>query len=499
MFEASQPGRAAPLIGWAGSVPVEPELAPGVRGAAPGRDLRRLLAWFVRIRWLFVAGLAAAVLVGAQLLRLEFASRQALVVAGVVAAYNAIFAVYHRLAHPSAGASGRLEAGLQIGLDLVALTTLIHFVGGPRSPLVSLYLIHAIAGVLLLPRREAWLIGGGIVGLYLALVAVEVAEGGPRHRLGALAGAADSRATVELVLGVTLVVTLVASMTITSAIMSGLRLRERLLQEAYASLSEKQLQLVQTEKHASLGRLVAGIAHEINNPIQFIHGNMRFLSEAFGDALPLLDARGAAEPGLRIARLDYPLFRRQLPVLLQDMADGAERIGEIVRELRTFARRDPSPLDQEVDLCEVVRGSVRLLHNHLKRFQVAEELDPALPRLRGNVAQLQQVVVNALQNAYQALPGDGSGRIAIRARSEQAGGEVRLSVEDNGCGIPPEIRDRIFDPFFTTKQSSGGTGLGLSIVEGIIQQHGGRIEVESVVGKGTVFHFLLSVKGRVEA
>jgi len=304
---------------------------------------------------------------------------------------------------------------------------------------------------------------------------------------------------VELALGVTLLVTLAASMTITSAIMTGLRLRERQLQEAYASLSEKQMQLVQTEKHASLGRLVAGIAHEINNPIQFIHGNMQFLSEAFGDALPLLDAQGAGNPGLRIARLDYPLFRRQVPVLLNDMAEGAERIGEIVRELRTFARRDPGPLDEEVDLAEVVRGSVRLLHNHLKRFRVEEDFDPALPRLRGNVAQLQQVVVNALQNAYQALPADGTGRIVIRARAEPGGGEVRLSVEDNGCGILPEIRDRIFDPFFTTKQASGGTGLGLSIVEGIMQQHGGRIEVESEMGKGTVFHFLLSVKGRVEA
>jgi signal transduction histidine kinase len=504
MYQAPQPQGvgAGPLdsVTGPGGSPLQPQLVPGARGiAVPERDLRHLLAWFVRIRWLFVAGLGAAVLAGSLAFRLEFAVRETLAVAAVVATYNVFFAAYHRFGHPGSGATGRAEAGLQIGLDLVALTTLIHFVGGPGSPLVSLYLIHAIAGVLLLPKRESWLIGAGIFGLFLALVALELAEGGPRHRLGALAATAGSRATVEVVLGLTLLVTLGASMTITSAIMNGLRLRERQLQEAYASLSEKQMQLVQTEKHASLGRLVAGIAHEINNPIQFIHGNMTFLTEAFTEALPLLDAHRAVHPELRLARLDYPVFRRQVPVLLRDMADGAERIGEIVRELRTFARRDPGPLDEEVDLGEVVRSSVRLLHNQLKHFRVEEDLAADLPLLRGNVAQLQQVVVNTLQNAFQALPGDGTGRIAIRARVEQGGAQVRLSIEDNGAGIPPEIRDRIFDPFFTTKQSSGGTGLGLSIIEGIIQQHGGQIELESQVGKGTVFHFILSVKGRVAA
>ena len=108
-------------------------------------------------------------------------------------------------------------------------------------------------------------------------------------------------------------------------------------------------------------------------------------------------------------------------------------------------------------------------------------------------------MVNTLQNAYQALPRDGSGRIAIRARTAQDGAGVKLSVEDNGSGIPPEIRDRIFDPFFTTRQAAGGTGLGLAIIEGIIQQHRGQIQVESQVGKGTTFHFLLPVKGHEAA
>ena len=480
----------------------EVDLRPQRGAALPERDLRHLLGWFVRVRWLFVTGLLLAIATGTALLGPEFPVGRTLAVAGLVAGYNVLFAAYHaarRRRGVAVAAAGTVEAALQIGLDLVALTVLIHQVGGARSPLVCLYLIHAIAGVMLLPRREAWLIGAGTFGLFLALLALESGTAAAPTHLTALSGEAQGRIPFELVLALMLVVTLSASMAITSTIMDGLRLRERQLQAAYADLTEKQRQLLQTEKHASLGRLVAGIAHEINNPIQFIHGNMSLLSEALSDTLPLLDAESARRPDLRIARLEYAFFRRQVPVLLQDMADGAERISEIVRELRSFAKSDESRLDEEVDLAAVIQTAQRLLHNQLKRVKVEVEVEPALPRLRGNVALLQQVMVNTLQNAYQALPRDGSGRIAIRACTAQDGAGVKLSVEDNGCGIPPEIRARIFDPFFTTRQADGGTGLGLAIIEGIIQQHRGQIQVESQVGKGTVFHFLLPVKGREAA
>ncbi len=466
--------------------------------ALPERDLRHLLGWFIRIRWLFVGGLLLAIAAGQYLLGSAFPVAKTLAVAGLIAGYNVLFAAYHAVRRrfgEALAAPGTVEAGLQIGLDLIALTALIHQVGGATSPLVCLYLIHAIAGVMLLPRREAWFIGAGTFGLFLVLLALESGSPSNASHLTSVPGAARDRIPFEAVLALMLLVTLSASMAITSTIMDGLRMRERQLQAAYADLTEKQRQLIQTEKHASLGRLVAGIAHEINNPIQFIHGNMSFLSEAFSDALALLDAESARRPDLRLARLEYAFFRKQVPVLLQDMADGAERIGEIVRELRSFARNDEGRLDEEVDLAAVVQTAVRLLHNQLKHARVEEEIDPALPRLRGNVALLQQVMVNTLQNAYQALPRDGSGRIAIRVRTAQDGAGVKLSVEDNGSGIPPEIRGRIFDPFFTTRQAAGGTGLGLAIIEGIIQQHRGQIQVESQVGKGTTFHFLFPVKG----
>jgi two-component system NtrC family sensor kinase len=310
-----------------------------------------------------------------------------------------------------------------------------------------------------------------------------------------------------VITSVAFLVTLCATISITSSIVGTLRTRERQLldahdellveardlEQAYATLAERQRQLVQTEKQASLGQLVAGIAHEINNPIQFIYGNMGILSEAFSDVLPVIDAHAAARPDLRIARLDYPFFRSHLPVLLTDMGNGAARIAALVRDLKTFARRDEGTLDEPVDLNDAVRASLRLLHNQLRHVQVHEQLDPALPPLRGSVAQIEQVVVNTLQNAADAIVDGVRGVIRIRTAVEPDGARVRLSIEDNGTGMPPEVQERIFDPFFTTKQRTGGTGLGLAITFGIVQQHRGEIRVESAVGRGSVFHYLLPI------
>jgi signal transduction histidine kinase len=484
--------------------------APDV--ALPEQELVHRLGWFIRVRWLFVVGLGCAIAGGAYVFRVEFPVRRAVAVGLVVLSYNLLFLLYHRLRRNGAVqdlATSRIEAGLQIGLDLLALTTLIHLAGGAENPFIGFYLFHAIVGSMLLPRRDAWLVGLAAFALFLAVVVLEYALVLPHyHPIGLSDLSRHQNLPFVVVVSLGFVVTLFSTISIATSIMNGLRLRERqlvLTQEAlvknskdlaraYAALSEKQKQLVQTEKQASLGQLVAGIAHEINNPIQFIHGNMHILSETFSDVLPLLDEQVVRQPDLRIARLDYAFFRQQVPQLLRDMADGAARIGAIVRDLKTFARRDEGRLDERVNLNEAVQASVRLLHNQLKRFRVEEDLDPTLPRLQGNVTQLQQVVVNALQNAAQALDHDAEGAIRIRTRAEKGAKEVRLSIQDNGPGIPPEVKDRIFDPFFTTKQRSGGIGLGLAITYGIIQQHQGQIQVETEVGQGTTFHFVLPVK-----
>jgi signal transduction histidine kinase len=145
-------------------------------------------------------------------------------------------------------------------------------------------------------------------------------------------------------------------------------------------------------------------------------------------------------------------------------------------------------------VAETVRASVRLLHNSLKHLCVVQELPPRLPCLCGNATRMQQVVVNALQNACEAIRPEVPGIIRVQAKAERGGAWLRLTVTDNGAGIPPEIRQRIFDPFFTTKQRSGGTGLGLAISRSIVEQHQGAIEVDSEVGRGTAFHFLFPVR-----
>jgi len=488
------------------------------KDGAPPRDvvlrqeaLLQLLRWFIRVRWLFVTGLTAMV-AGGIAFQLPLPLGKIAAVAWAILTYNVLLYVRHAdppgVPPPDLAAS-RAEAALQVGLDLITLTILVHLVGGAESPFTGFYVFHAIVGSVLLPRRDAWLVG--IAAFVLFMVVVVLEQQGVVAHYDPGVGRADRRhEDLRLLVMISLVflVTIAGTISIASSIMNSLRLREHQLvstqhalvkksedlERAYATLTERQQQLVQTEKQASLGQLVAGIAHEINNPVQFIYGNMAILAEAFSDVLPLLDEQSATRPDLRIARLDYPFFRKQVPILLGDMANGAARIGAIVRDLKTFARRDEGALDESVNLNEAVQASLRLLHDVTRYVRIVEDLDPQLPRLRGNLTQLEQVVVNTVQNAAEAVGRDARGGVVrVRTRTEDGGRRVRLSVQDNGGGIPPEVRDRIFDPFFTTKQRSGGTGLGLSITYGIIQQHQGEIMVETEVGAGTVFHFVLPV------
>ena len=282
------------------------------------------------------------------------------------------------------------------------------------------------------------------------------------------------------------------------------KIAEEALQESYGRLDdiinallkanlEKQKQLIQSEKLSSLGQLVSGCAHEINNPIQFILGNMRIFYEAFEKIIPILDKQADENPNLTLARLKYPFFREHIKILLDDMTNGAIRIRDIVADLKTFARRDEGRLDEEVDINEVVRVCIRLIHNKIKRYRVEEDLEPALPKILGSENKLEQVVTATIINAAEALGDCTDGTIKITTRVEDDGMGICLSILDNGPGMTDEIKNRIFDPFFTTKQNYG-TGLGLSISYGIIDEHGGYIEVESEPGKGAAFRFYLPVK-----
>lgn len=246
-------------------------------------------------------------------------------------------------------------------------------------------------------------------------------------------------------------------------------------------------QLIQSYKLASLGKLVAGVAHEINNPNTFIRGNIKIMSEAFRDIQPILDNEYKENKDLKIARLDYEVFRENIPILLDDMMGGANRIKKIVDGLRNFAKKDEGLLTDEVDINQLVQNNLRITSKEVRRHARLElNLDSAIPTFKGNIQKLEQVLMNLLINAAQAIEKD-EGLIVVETCMNKQKNEVLVKIIDNGKGMDYNTKKHIFDPFFTTKRDKGGTGLGLSISYGIIQEHKGRIEVDSQVGAGTTF------------
>jgi signal transduction histidine kinase len=269
------------------------------------------------------------------------------------------------------------------------------------------------------------------------------------------------------------------------------------LKKAYLDLQSAQDQLVQTEKMASLGQLVAGIAHEIKNPLNFIYGNTGFLSDYTQKLQRLLEAYEGlaslnAEDLARIEGLkkevNYDFIREDLRILIDNFTEGARRINTIVSDLRTFSRMDADAVS-EIDLHAALDMSLNLLRNQYKnRVEIHRDYGE-IPKIQGYSGKLSQVFMNLLSNAFHAIQGKGD--VWIRTRSDN--GAVEVEIEDNGVGIPKENIKRIFEPFFTTKGVGQGTGLGLSISYGIIEQHQGNIHVSSAPQRGSVFTVHLPV------
>ncbi|MCX5812266.1 MAG: ATP-binding protein [Proteobacteria bacterium] len=248
-------------------------------------------------------------------------------------------------------------------------------------------------------------------------------------------------------------------------------------------------QLLQADKLTSLGQLVSGIGHEINNPNTFIRGNLHIVQEAMNDIFPILNAYYKSHPDMKIARLSYDIFKENIPILIDDMVQGSNRIKGIVDGLKKFAKRDEGFLNEVVSLNSITEACLRLVDNQIRRTaDVKIDFDPKLPTVVGNSQKLQQVIVNILINASQAIE---KPRGTIHVLSSFNEKEVMLRVRDDGKGMGERTAKQIFDPFFTTKRhqggTGGGTGLGLSIAYGIIKEHQGRIDVESKEGIGTTF------------
>jgi len=285
--------------------------------------------------------------------------------------------------------------------------------------------------------------------------------------------------------------------------------RTKELSEALKHLKESELMLVQTEKMSSLGQMVAGIAHEINTPLAYVKSSLASVR----DRLPHVEAivsecaklvnmleRGDvpdAELSAQFARVSAlsAKFRAEseagdLAHLTNDGLHGIDQIAEIVVNLKNFSRLDRSKL-QRFNLNEGIESTLVIARNMVKHKTVNKQLRE-IPLVECSPSQINQVFLNLITNAAQATD-DASGQITVTTGVAQ-GGQVRVDVSDNGHGIPENILAKIFDPFFTTKEVGQGTGLGLSIAYKIVQEHGGRIEVKSTVGRGTTFSVFLPAK-----
>jgi signal transduction histidine kinase len=264
----------------------------------------------------------------------------------------------------------------------------------------------------------------------------------------------------------------------------------------HEELKHAQSQLVQAEKLAGLGQMVAGVAHEINNPLSFVANNNCVLRRDFSVLKQLMTlyrrqddliARNSAEVGAQIheisARIDLDYTLNNLDDTLAASAEGLKRIEQIVKDLRDFARLDQGEL-QQADINNGIQSTVNIILGSAKNKQVNLDLKlTPLPPVTCHSAKINQVVMNLISNAIDACkPG---GRVIIATRTGE--NEIQIEVADTGTGIAPAIKERIFDPFFTTKPPGSGTGLGLSISYGIIQDHKGRIEVETKLGQGSRF------------
>jgi signal transduction histidine kinase len=274
--------------------------------------------------------------------------------------------------------------------------------------------------------------------------------------------------------------------------------RTRDLAQALRDLREAQAQLVHREKMASVGQFVAGIAHEMNNPLAFIEGNLHFVrsyTRSLAEALDGYEKEAATVVALR-ERLDEIRREHDVDHALEDLdgvldgcAEGVARTTGLVRDLRTFSRLDHADV-LFVDLHEALDSTLNLLRSRLVDVEVVRRYGE-LPPVECLAGQINQVFMNLLANAADAV-GEG-GRIEVR--TAPAGPErVAVEVEDDGCGIAPEHLERIFDPFFTTKEPGQGTGLGLAISYGIVGRHGGALSVRSEAGRGSCFRVELPVR-----
>ncbi|MBE9225993.1 PAS domain-containing protein [Phormidium sp. LEGE 05292] len=290
-----------------------------------------------------------------------------------------------------------------------------------------------------------------------------------------------------------------------------LRQQAQQLQQTLQELQQTQAQLVQTEKMSSLGQLVAGVAHEINNPVNFIYGNIIHASDYIQDLLDLLETyqKHYPTPASEIQdikeEIDFEFLKEDLPKLLSSMKVGADRIQKIVLALRNFSRMDEAEV-KEVDIHEGIDSTLMIMQNRFKEkaghpgITVIKEYGD-LPLIECYAGQLNQVFINIISNAIDALESMNCQKqlaepLTIRIGTKRAGNDrILIQIADNGPGMSETVKNRLFDPFFTTKPIGKGTGLGMSISYQIVtEKHLGSLHCNSALGQGAEFLIQIPIR-----
>lgn len=275
--------------------------------------------------------------------------------------------------------------------------------------------------------------------------------------------------------------------------------RTQQLEEAYKELQNTQAMMVHSEKMKSLGELVAGIMHEINNPINFIYGNLSHLHNYSSDLIQVIDDYSKYENDLAPEHkaeidkykkeIDYEFLKTDLPDLIRSCKEGTERTKNIILDLKNFSRLEEIALT-DVDLPKEIDTTLNILHNNFKnKIEVHKEYQENLPKIEAFGGQLNQVFMNILDNACYAIKDKGDVWIRIRTLDKN----VIIEFEDNGSGMDEVTASKIFNPFFTTKPVGQGTGMGMAISYKVLKNHDGKIDVESVLDKGTRFTITLPI------
>ncbi|MEO0442231.1 MAG: transporter substrate-binding domain-containing protein [Pseudomonadota bacterium] len=267
-----------------------------------------------------------------------------------------------------------------------------------------------------------------------------------------------------------------------------------------SELKDHQQQLIQADKMASLGVLVSGVAHEINNPTGLLLLNLPLMNDTWRDSQVILEKHYREQGDFALAGLNYSRLRDEIPVILEEMKGGADRIKRIVEDLKDFARHDVVDTDCLLDINAVVQTAIRLVDTTIRKStrQFVVSYGRSLPPIQINAQRIEQVLINLILNACQALTNPDQ-KVEVTTAYNKAQDIILITVSDQGCGIEKQHLTRLTDPFFTTKREHGGTGLGLSVSAGIVKAHGGKLLFSSIKDEGTQISLELPVSQTTDA